>query len=208
MTKSVLDDVPGLGPTRRTRLLKEFGSVKRLREHDRTKSCVALPWLPGPRRRRASTRSSTATAARRRPKVGTTDEMNGDRPSTSPSSPACPAPAVPPRPTCSRTSASSSSTTCRPRSSARSPSSARGARRPAALRPRRRRPLGRVRRRPRRRARRAARHRARRTRVLFLDASDDVLVRRYEASRRRHPLAVDDRVSRGHRRTSGRCSRS
>jgi excinuclease ABC subunit C len=45
MTKSVLDDVPGLGPTRRTRLLKEFGSVKRLRalvEDD----LVAIPWLP------------------------------------------------------------------------------------------------------------------------------------------------------------------
>src|SRR5918995_984868 len=35
MTKSVLDDVPGLGPTRRTRLLREFGSVKRLREQSR-----------------------------------------------------------------------------------------------------------------------------------------------------------------------------
>ena len=36
-----------------------------------------------------------------------------------------------------------------------------------------------------------------RTRVLFLDASDDVLVRRYEATRRTHPLAADDRVSDG-----------
>jgi UPF0042 nucleotide-binding protein len=35
------------------------------------------------------------------------------------------------------------------------------------------------------------------TRVLFLDASDDVLVRRYEASRRRHPLSHTDRVSDG-----------
>jgi UPF0042 nucleotide-binding protein len=34
-------------------------------------------------------------------------------------------------------------------------------------------------------------------RILFLDASDDVLVRRYEASRRRHPLSVSDRVSDG-----------
>jgi UPF0042 nucleotide-binding protein len=34
-------------------------------------------------------------------------------------------------------------------------------------------------------------------RVLFLDASDDVLVRRYEASRRRHPLSDSDRVSDG-----------
>ena len=45
MTKSVLDDVPGLGPTRKARLLKEYGSVKRLRaltEDD----LVAIPWLP------------------------------------------------------------------------------------------------------------------------------------------------------------------
>ena len=43
-------------------------------------------------------------------------------------------------------------------------------------------------RRPARRARRAAGHR-RRVRVVFLDAADDVLVRRYEGTRRRHPLA-------------------
>ena len=36
-----------------------------------------------------------------------------------------------------------------------------------------------------------------RTRVLFLDAADDVLVRRYEATRRKHPLAGDERVSEG-----------
>jgi UPF0042 nucleotide-binding protein len=36
-----------------------------------------------------------------------------------------------------------------------------------------------------------------RVRVLFLDASDEVLVRRYEASRRRHPLSDSDRVSDG-----------
>ena len=44
-TRSVLDDVSGLGPTRRSRLLKEFGSVKRLRELDED-TLVALPWLP------------------------------------------------------------------------------------------------------------------------------------------------------------------
>ncbi|MGZ4796325.1 MAG: hypothetical protein ACXV8T_10550, partial [Acidimicrobiia bacterium] len=33
------------GPTRRTRLLKEFGSVKRLREQDR-EALLALRWLP------------------------------------------------------------------------------------------------------------------------------------------------------------------
>ena len=31
MTRSALDDVPGLGPARQAALLKEFGSVKRLR---------------------------------------------------------------------------------------------------------------------------------------------------------------------------------
>jgi RNase adapter protein RapZ len=34
-----------------------------------------------------------------------------------------------------------------------------------------------------------------RTRVLFLDASDDVLVRRFDATRRRHPVAESHRVS-------------
>lgn len=36
-----------------------------------------------------------------------------------------------------------------------------------------------------------------RTRVLFLDASDDALVRRFEATRRRHPLADTDHVLEG-----------
>ncbi len=31
-------------------------------------------------------------------------------------------------------------------------------------------------------------------RLIFLEASDDALVRRFEANRRRHPMAVDDRV--------------
>ncbi|MBK5288140.1 MAG: excinuclease ABC subunit UvrC [Acidimicrobiia bacterium] len=45
LTASVLDDVPGLGPTRRTRLLKQFGSVKRLREQD-AEALRGLSWLP------------------------------------------------------------------------------------------------------------------------------------------------------------------
>ncbi|MBM3672568.1 MAG: excinuclease ABC subunit UvrC [Actinobacteria bacterium] len=44
-TRSVLDDVPGLGPTRRSRLLREFGSVKQLRAAERD-TLLALPWLP------------------------------------------------------------------------------------------------------------------------------------------------------------------
>jgi excinuclease ABC subunit C len=45
MTKSVLDDIPGLGPTRKKRLLREFGSVKKLRELEESE-LVDLPWLP------------------------------------------------------------------------------------------------------------------------------------------------------------------
>jgi len=37
-------------------------------------------------------------------------------------------------------------------------------------------------------------------RLVFLEASDDALVRRFEATRRRHPLATDDRVADGIRR--------
>jgi RNase adapter protein RapZ len=36
-----------------------------------------------------------------------------------------------------------------------------------------------------------------RTRVLFLDASDEVLVRRFDTTRRRHPVAESHRVSEG-----------
>jgi UPF0042 nucleotide-binding protein len=35
------------------------------------------------------------------------------------------------------------------------------------------------------------------THILYLDAADDVLVRRYEESRRRHPMSDSDRVSDG-----------
>ncbi len=45
MTRSVLDDVPGLGPTRRARLLREFGSLKRIRTVSAEDLC-ALSWLP------------------------------------------------------------------------------------------------------------------------------------------------------------------
>jgi excinuclease ABC subunit C len=47
MTRSILDDVSGLGPIRRARLLKEHGSVKRLRELTE-EEIVAIPWLPEP----------------------------------------------------------------------------------------------------------------------------------------------------------------
>ncbi len=46
MTASVLDEIPGLGPTRKARLLKEFGSLKAVKQA--TESELAeLSWLPG-----------------------------------------------------------------------------------------------------------------------------------------------------------------
>jgi excinuclease ABC subunit C len=45
MTKSVLDDVPGLGPTRKKRLVKELGGVKAVRQAT-LEDLLALPWLP------------------------------------------------------------------------------------------------------------------------------------------------------------------
>ena len=45
MTKSVLDDIPGLGPTRKKRLIKELGGVGAVKKAS-VESLVALPWLP------------------------------------------------------------------------------------------------------------------------------------------------------------------
>ena len=60
MTKSVLDDVPGLGPTRRVRLLKQFGSVKRLRgaHGRRATGAVLVARQCGSRRLRSAPRRS------------------------------------------------------------------------------------------------------------------------------------------------------
>jgi excinuclease ABC subunit C len=45
MTKSVLDDVPGLGPTRRKRLIKELGGVKAVKDAP-LDQLQSLSWLP------------------------------------------------------------------------------------------------------------------------------------------------------------------
>ncbi len=45
MTKSALDDVPGLGPTRKQRLVKELGSVKRVKAAT-LEELQSLSWLP------------------------------------------------------------------------------------------------------------------------------------------------------------------
>jgi excinuclease ABC subunit C len=47
MTKSVLDDVPGLGPTRKKRLLQELGGVNAVRRAT-LDDLKALTWLPDP----------------------------------------------------------------------------------------------------------------------------------------------------------------
>jgi excinuclease ABC subunit C len=45
MTTSVLDDIPGLGPVRRKRLIKEIGSVAKVKRAE-LDELRALPWLP------------------------------------------------------------------------------------------------------------------------------------------------------------------
>jgi excinuclease ABC subunit C len=45
MTTSVLDGVPGLGPTRRTRLVKELGGVNAVKKAS-LETLLGLPWLP------------------------------------------------------------------------------------------------------------------------------------------------------------------
>ena len=45
MTKSILDDVPGLGPTRKQRLLKELGGVGAVKKAS-LDELRALTWLP------------------------------------------------------------------------------------------------------------------------------------------------------------------
>jgi len=47
MTASALDGIPGLGPARKTRLLRELGSVKAVRNAS-LGELEALPWLPAP----------------------------------------------------------------------------------------------------------------------------------------------------------------
>jgi excinuclease ABC subunit C len=63
MTKSVLDEIAGLGPGRRTRLLKEFGSVKKIRALTE-EELVALPWLPEAVGRRVYERLHTPSPPR------------------------------------------------------------------------------------------------------------------------------------------------
>jgi excinuclease ABC subunit C len=47
MTRSVLDAIPGLGPVRRKKLMRVFGSVKRMREAS-IEDIAAIRGLPRP----------------------------------------------------------------------------------------------------------------------------------------------------------------
>ncbi len=47
MTRSVIDDIPGLGPTRKKRLLKELGGITKVKRAE-LEELEALSWLPGP----------------------------------------------------------------------------------------------------------------------------------------------------------------
>jgi excinuclease ABC subunit C len=66
MTQSVLDGVPGLGPTRRARLLAEHGSVKRLRALT-LDELMAITWLPTPVARAVHARLHDGAPERDRP---------------------------------------------------------------------------------------------------------------------------------------------
>jgi excinuclease ABC subunit C len=71
MVASELDNVPGLGPARRTALLRHFGSLKRLREADAER----ITEVPGVGRHTAE-----AIVAALRPGGGGRPEPGGDRP--------------------------------------------------------------------------------------------------------------------------------
>jgi len=45
MTKSILDDIPGLGPTRKKRLVKELGGVTAVKGAS-IETLTSLSWLP------------------------------------------------------------------------------------------------------------------------------------------------------------------
>lgn len=45
MTKSALDDIAGLGPARKARLIKEFGGVRAVKAAS-VEDLLALSWLP------------------------------------------------------------------------------------------------------------------------------------------------------------------
>ena len=81
MTVSALDGVPGLGPARRKRLLRELGSVKAVREAPKER-LEALPWLPQPVAERPvcqAARPGRGGTSRRRRGPEATGRVGGER---------------------------------------------------------------------------------------------------------------------------------
>ena len=74
MTRSALDDVPGLGQTRRKALLKRFGSLKRLRAAS-VEDVVEVPGF-GPRLAQAVVDALAAPDAKRTSDRQTTPAVN------------------------------------------------------------------------------------------------------------------------------------
>ena len=62
MTKSVLDDIPGLGPTRKKRLVKELGGVGAVKQASLERAARRCPGCPTRWPTRSTTRSTAPTA--------------------------------------------------------------------------------------------------------------------------------------------------
>ena len=77
MTTSVLDGVTGLGPTRKKRLLKEFGSVKKIRALSE-EELLAVPWLPDAVGRRIYDRLHSPSPPARSPVPAGLSTWRGD----------------------------------------------------------------------------------------------------------------------------------
>jgi excinuclease ABC subunit C len=73
MTTSVLDDIPGLGPTRRKRLIKEFGGIRAIKEAS-LEQLEVLPWMPKPVAQALYDRLHTAA-----PRLGTPTQPPPER---------------------------------------------------------------------------------------------------------------------------------
>ena len=78
MTKSVLDDVPGLGPTRTKRLVKELGGVNGV-EARQLEELRALSWLPTRSPRPSTPRSTCRPPARDRERRRRRRPLGGPR---------------------------------------------------------------------------------------------------------------------------------
>ena len=176
MTKSVLDGIPGLGPARKARLVKELGGVSAVRSAP-LEVLMGLSWLPEAGGHRRLRRRAQPVHEENSERVPGGDGDVGGR-------------------TFHRSRFPGGPGLVRHRQPAGRPDPEDGRDgQPARRRDR----AGGAGHRPGWRARetrvcpgcsRRLRGNGNRVRVLFLDASDEVLLRRYEGTRRRHPLAA------------------